>query len=372
MKKVIVALALFATACGAQSAATTEAAANTTTTVAAESTSAPGTTAPPQTTTTLAEATTTAAPTPVEALVAATEGWAPAGVTTDTLLAAGEAVCDEAAGLDPASMSGPLELSTAFVAARELEPTQFVPTALSRRFVSTAVESLCPEYADGLAYSSEQWANTIESVDVAPGTCLGTATSIDMLAVDCAEPHGAEVIGTVAIDALGYPYQHIVDGEPVDGDQHAQEEVHSKCSELAESYVGTTRTSMLMRVTPVAEWDAGNREALCAVSFGTDVDAGEVAGAGDVFELADAITVDVATCATDAFSATVTNTSDLAVGVVVSFVFYYVGQSGRSYAISTDRLEPAETASFDETFVSDTAEPSDQCLNPIISTFPVR
>lgn len=98
------------------------------------------------------------------------------------------------------------------------------------------------------------------------GTCLGAdeaARRSTDLQVDCAQPHGAQVTGTVSL-AERFPV-----GTPTEIDQDAF--VREECTRLADAYLapeGLAKSHLALEFSPItrASWAAGSRQVACRVA----------------------------------------------------------------------------------------------------------
>lgn len=99
-----------------------------------------------------------------------------------------------------------------------------------------------------------------------PGTCLAAdeaARRSTDVPIDCAQPHGAQVTGTVSL-AERFPA-----GPPTEADQDAL--LREECTRLSDAYLapeGLAGSDLTLEFTPIARvsWAAGSRQVACRIA----------------------------------------------------------------------------------------------------------
>ena len=220
--------------------------------------------------------------------------------------------------------------------------------------VALIVEYVCPEYAELLAFSADQYFEG-RTTEWAIGDCFsGPDTGrygSPMIPVDCAEPHDGEVVALVDAGDSAFPginersafYQGI------------------DCRGPASEYLGPGGFNLAPTLATMADnqadWDSGEKRVVCGSHVHARILVGSLRGQASAVDSAwQSIQFEVEVCEPLRFVGRVTNsgTTDLAVGVLLSA--YYP-----NHRFTVPLVKAGETVEIARTFQEASANFAPEC-----------
>lgn len=228
--------------------------------------------------------------------------------------------------------------------------------------IALIVETYCPDHADKLGFTSDQYA-AARTEDLQPGDCFLT-NQFALVPVECAERHDGEVVSFIDASEKGFP----ADQEAGFGWFEGLDCLTPQVEYLGEAAPLGSQTRRMARTQE--EWDNGETRVMCAIAATGRILQGSVAGQGAAInEVAELVTFTASVCTLESLEATLTSDAPVDVAVSLDVRDYY--PEGMRFEEVYPQLAAGETLTISNTYEVVRDDLPADCSDPFLTVVPV-